>query len=102
MRQADRFLIRMIIKASFFVDYEWHLTPRGWVLGDWSPNGICTETKTPPPVDRIETWVTTETSYDGWVTKAQTEWAPIWASPQHGEAERQILRSRHHKPQVRV
>ena len=98
MQQVLGFLMRRIINASLFVHYEWHLTPRGWVLGDWFPNDEPSEPKMLPPVDRIETWCTIETSYDGWTTKAQTEWTLIWASPEHSETERQVLRARHHKP----
>ena len=45
------------------VHVQWHLTPRGWVRGDWSANEPL-ESRTPPPADRVETWVTTETTYD--------------------------------------
>ncbi len=98
MRQVHGFLIRRLIKASLSVHYEWHLTPRGWVRGDWFLDDERREPTMSPPLDRIETWCTTETSYDGWISKAQTEWARIWASPQHSEAERQVLRAQHHKP----
>ena len=98
MRQAHGFLMRSIIKAALFVHFEWHLTPSGWVPGDWSANDEPIEPKMPPPVDRIETWETTVTSYDGQVTKVKTDWALIWASPQHSEAERRGLRAWHHKP----
>jgi hypothetical protein len=54
MRRINKFVMRRITKASLFVRYEWHLTPSGWVPVDWTPNGICTEPKTPPPVDRMK------------------------------------------------
>lgn len=98
MRQAHGFLMRSIIKAALFVHFEWHLTPSGWVPGDWSANDEPIEPKMLPPVDRIETWETTVTSYDGQVTKVKMDWALIWASPQHSEAERRGLRAWHHKP----
>ena len=71
---------------------EWHLTPRGWVRGDWSANEPL-ESNVPPPADRIETWVTTETTYDMQFAKAQREWTRTWASSQHSEVERTAMRA---------
>jgi hypothetical protein len=74
------------------VHVEWHLTPRGWVRGDWSANEPL-ESDVPPPADRVETWVTTETTYDMQFAKAQTEWSLTWVSSQHREVERSALRA---------
>jgi hypothetical protein len=74
------------------VHFQWHLTPRGWVRGDWSANEPL-EFRTPPPADRVETWVTTETTYDMQFAKAHKEWTLTWASPEQNEEERTALRS---------
>ena len=73
------------------VHIEWHLTPRGWVRGDWSANEPL-QSKVPPPADRVETWVTTETTYDMQFAKAHREWSLTWASSQD-EVERAALRA---------
>jgi hypothetical protein len=74
------------------VHFEWHLTPRGWVRGDWSANEFL-ESNVPPPADRVETRMTTETTYDVQFAKAQREWTRTWASSQHSEHERTALRA---------
>ena len=74
------------------VHVEWHLTPRGWVRGGWSANEPL-ESNVPPPADRVETWVTTETTYDMQFAKAQWEWSLTWASSQHSDVERAALRA---------
>lgn len=74
------------------VHVEWHLTPRGRVRGDWSANELL-ESDVPPPADRVETWVTTETTYDMQFAKAQKEWSLTWASSQHSEEDRSTLRA---------
>lgn len=74
------------------VHFEWHLTPRGWVRGDWSANEPL-ESNVPPPADRVETWVTTEITYDMQFAKAERKWSLAWASPQHSEVERTALRA---------
>jgi hypothetical protein len=74
------------------VHFEWHLTPRGWVRGDWSANDPL-ESSVPPPADRVETWMTTETTYDMQFEKAKREWSLTWASSQHSEGERKALRA---------
>ncbi|CUS37315.1 hypothetical protein COMA2_30204 [Candidatus Nitrospira nitrificans] len=75
------------------VHFEWHLTPRGWVRGDWSANEPL-HSRVPPPADRLETWVTTETTYDMQFAKADRKWSLAWASAQHSELERRTLRGR--------
>jgi len=74
------------------VHVEWHLTPRGWVRGDWSANEPL-YSNVLPPADRVETWVTTETTYDMQFAKTQREWSLAWASPQYSEVERAALRA---------
>jgi hypothetical protein len=74
------------------VHFEWHLTPRGWVRGNWSANEPL-HVEVPAPADRVETWVTTETTYNMQFAKAQREWSLAWASPQHGDDERAALRA---------
>ena len=79
-------------KHKDIVHFQWHLTPRGWVRGDWSANEPL-EPRTPPPADRVETWVTTETTYDMQFANTQWEWSRAWASPQHSEEERTAMRA---------
>ncbi len=74
------------------VHFLWHLTPRGWVRGDWSANEPL-HPKTPPPADRVETWMTTETTYDMQFDKTHKQWTMTWASPEQSEAERTALRA---------
>jgi hypothetical protein len=74
------------------VHVEWHLTHRGWVRGDWSANEPF-HSEVTPPADRVETWVTTETTYDMQFAKSQREWALRWTSSQHSEEERTALRA---------
>ena len=74
------------------VHFEWHLTPRGWVRGDWSANEPL-HSNINPPADRVETWVTTETTYDMQFANAQREWSLLWASLQHSDAERAAMRA---------
>jgi hypothetical protein len=74
------------------VHFEWHLTPRGWVRGDWSANEPL-HSRVPPPADRVETWVTTEITYDMQFAQAERKWALAWASAQHSELERTALRA---------
>lgn len=74
------------------VHFQWHLTPRGLVRGDWSANEPF-ESRTTPPADRVETWVTTETTYDMQFANAERKWLLVWVSPQHSDAERVALRA---------
>lgn len=69
------------------VHVEWHLTPRGWVLGDWSANEPL-ELRTLPPDDREETWVKTETRHGVSFALLRTTWSFKWSSPHHNEADR--------------
>ena len=84
--------IIIFFMSKDIVHVEWHLTPRGWVRGDWSANEPL-QSDVPPPADRVETWVTTETTYDMQFAKAQREWSLAWASPQHSDTERGALRA---------
>lgn len=90
-------LIRGTISAALFVHLEWHLTPRGWVCGDWSAKEPVTP-RTPPPEDRVETWVITATPYTNLCVPAQKQWTLVWASSQHSEAQRRALRAWHRLP----
>jgi len=89
---------RQALNSIFFfmskdiVHVEWHLTPRGWVCEDWSANEPL-QSDVPPPADRVEMWVTTETTYDMQFAKVQREWSLAWASLQHSDAERAALRA---------
>ncbi len=74
------------------VQVEWHLTPRGWVRGNWSINKPL-ELKVPPPADRIETWVKIETTQGFQYTHAQKGWSLAWISPQYSDAERRRFRA---------
>jgi len=74
------------------VHIEWHLTPRGWVREGWSINRPF-QSSSLPPLDRVETWVTTETAYDMQFAKTQREWSLAWASSQHSDAEGAALRA---------
>ncbi|MGC4098630.1 MAG: hypothetical protein QM706_16075 [Nitrospira sp.] len=76
---------------------EWHLTPRGWIRGTWSINKPL-QSSPPPPDDRVETWVKTETTHNNQFAHAQKEWALTWASSLHSEADRQALRASTRKP----
>lgn len=71
---------------------EWHLTPRGWVRGNWSTNKPL-EMKVPPPPDRIETWVRIEIAHEFRYAPTQKGWSLTWFSPEHSEAERRRLRA---------
>ena len=76
---------------------EWHLTPRGWVEGDWSVSCPPPQSTT-PPMDRIETWQVKETSHDVYPTRPQREWKLVWASPENTEADRKKLRAKTRTP----
>ena len=71
---------------------EYHLTPRGWVEGSWAANKQPQSTS-PPPEDRIETWIEKETTHDTYISKPTREWKLIWASPDYSEEERKKMRA---------
>jgi hypothetical protein len=85
------------IRAALFVQYEWHLTPRGWILGGWcTPESVTSPT--PPPDDRVETWMITATPYKNLCVPAQQQWSLVWVSSQHSAAQRRALRAWHRLP----
>ena len=75
------------------IQIEWHLTPKGWVSGDWSGNGPVTS-RSNPPEDRIETWVKSEVCQAVTFVPLEINWALVWASPNHSDADRKALRAR--------
>jgi len=72
---------------------EYHLTPRGWIQGAWAVGREPTDTS-PPPEDRIETWLQVETTHDTYIGKPSREWKLLWESDQHSEEEREHLRDK--------
>ena len=76
---------------------EWHLTPRGWVHGDWSANSPL-QSITPPPNDRVETWIVKEESHDVYSSRPHKEWSLVWSSPEYTEADRRKLRAQIRTP----
>ncbi|MGC4096845.1 MAG: hypothetical protein QM706_06990 [Nitrospira sp.] len=79
------------------VHIEWHLTPIGWVRGNWCINKPF-ESSVRPPADRIETWVKTETTDDRNFVQTKKEWSLRWVSSQYTEADRKALRAIIRKP----
>lgn len=88
------------VLATDHVRVEWHLTPRGWVRGDWSINKPLGG-EFQPPDDRVETWVRTETSLDADFSRTQDQWSLTWTSPESSEADRTVMRAtvRHPAPE---
>ena len=82
-------MLRMMSTDTIHV--EWHLTPRGWVHGDWSANQPLLSTAEPPD-DRIETWLKSETRNAASFAPLQTTWSLLWACPHYSEANRKALR----------
>ena len=78
--------------ATDHVCVEWHLTPRGWVQGNWSINKPLAPELTPPD-DRVETWVKSQTTPNSDFSRTQIQWSLTWTSPEHSEADRQTLRA---------
>ncbi|UVT20098.1 MAG: hypothetical protein H8K03_20355 [Nitrospira sp.] len=72
---------------------EWHLTPRGWVRGNWSTDKPLA-LKISPPDDRIETWVKIEITHDRQYSRTHMEWSLTWTSPQYSELMKQAFRTR--------
>lgn len=75
------------------IQIEWHLTPRGWVNGDWSGDGPV-KPRSKPPEDRIETWVKSEIYQAITFVPLEVNWSLVWASPHHCDIDRKALRSK--------
>ncbi|MDK2742899.1 MAG: hypothetical protein NDI90_08280 [Nitrospira sp. BO4] len=75
------------------IQIEWHLTPRGWVNGDWSAQGPLTP-RSSPPEDRVETWVKSEVCQPTTFVPLEIKWSLVWASPHHSEIDRKVLRAK--------
>lgn len=74
------------------IQIEWHLTPRGWVNGDWSAQGTLTP-RSNPPEDRVETWVKSEVCQAITFLPLKIDWSLVWASPQYSDIDRKALRA---------
>ncbi|MGC4098939.1 MAG: hypothetical protein QM706_17660 [Nitrospira sp.] len=83
--------------ATEITRVEWHLTPRGWVRGNWGIN-VPLGNNLPVPVDRIETWLTIETIPAEDRAPKQKDWNLVWVSPLHSEMDRKHLRATIRKP----
>jgi hypothetical protein len=58
---------------------EYHLTPIGWMAGNFWVYGTLTEEKSAPS-DRVETWIEEIDDPSGWASEIVT-WKPVWVSP---------------------
>ena len=83
--------------ATNLVCIEWHLTPRGWVQGNWSINKPLI-LESPPPQDGVETWMKTQIILDSDYSRTQYLWSLTWASPKHSEADLKSLRATIREP----
>lgn len=70
---------------------EWHLTPRGWVVGKSTffenPDGATIER----PEDAVETWVDSLYQKSGW-SEEEKSWHMIWSSEVISREERDKIR----------
>jgi hypothetical protein len=71
---------------------EYHLTPNGWVEGNWWSNEP--PQNSAPPVDRIETWLLKETTHDPYIYRITKDWVLIWKSPDYMEEDRKRMRAK--------
>lgn len=83
--------------ATDLICVEWHLTPRGWVQGNWSINKP-RMLESPPPKDGVETWMKTQIILDSDYSRTQHLWSLTWASPDLSEADRKALRATIREP----
>ena len=78
--------------AADLICVEWHLTPRGWIKGNWSINKpLMLESS--PPNDGVETWLETQIIPDSDYSRMQHLWSLSWASPELSEKDRKTLRA---------